>query len=316
MKPIYILTPHWVRTGGPEAQHQLSDALLEQGFDARLVYYVPSDISGVSEENGQIVEWVGIPKEFPDYPAPSFPEYARYRINPVRSIDCSAPCVVVLSETLAHLAPMFPDHVTVLIWWLSVDNAFGALAKVNLHYLRRPNVKHVTQSEYAARVCDALGFVSEGMLSDYTVDLTEYATPLPWSERPKLIAYNANKKVIADWPAIIFELAKLDPEIECLPVQGSRKEVADLFAAARVYVDLGSFPGKDRMPREATIMGCCPIVAHVGAANETGAFVIGSTEPKAVAEMALQLMRGLPQFFNAPEREIFFGEVREVFSDL
>lgn len=317
MKPIYILTPYWIRTGGPEAQHQLSDALLEQGFDARLVYYTPDDISGYGEENGRIVPWVGIPKLFPERTAPSFEEYARYKINPVRSLDCSTPCVVVLSETLVHLTPMFPDHVTVLIWWLSVDNAFGALGQVNLNQLRKANVRHAYQSRYAERFSDALGFVGVGQLTDYTVDLSEYATPLPWGERPKLVTLATGRKVIADLDAVIAELQALDPAIECVRIENmSRAQVAALYAKARVHIDLGNFPGKDRGPREATTMGCCPLAAHAGAADETGAFLCGSTDPAAIAESAIALMRGEPQFFMAPERQTFFREAREIFSGL
>lgn len=315
MKPIHIFCPHYIRTGGPEALHQLSDALLEQGLEARLVYFNEADISGVGEENGRRVPWLGIPKQFPDYGC-SFEEYGAYKANRVRSLDCSAPCVVVLPETLAHMVRLFPDHVTVLIWWLSVDNAFGALSHVNLNHLRKPNVLHAPQSEYAARVLDALGLISAGPLSDYTVDLTRYAAPLPWAERPSLVAFNTNHKVTADWPGVITELSKRDPAIECVPVGGSRADMAALFARARVYVDLGSFPGKDRMPREATTMGCIPLVSAAGASAETGAFVLGSTDPGDVADHVLMHMKGKPQFFSAPEREIFFGEARAVFSAL
>lgn len=315
MKPIYILCPHWIRTGGPEAEHQLSDALIEQGFDARLVYYGADDFS-VRNEKGEHVGW-GLLREFPNYPAPSFPDYANYRIKPERTIDLDQPCVVVLPETLAHITKLLPDHVTVLIWWLSVDNAFGALGHINLNHLRKPNVLHAPQSEYAGRVLDALGLVSAGPLSDYTVDLTKFATPMSWEDRPPLVLFNANHKVIANWPAIVMEVAKLDGEISCQALASTdRANMARLFATARVYVDLGSFPGKDRMPREATTMGCCAIVSHAGASGETGAFVCGSDEPAAIADLIVTLARGRPQFFNAPEREIFFQEARCVFSEI
>lgn len=316
LKPIYIFTPHWIRTGGPEAQHQLSDALIEQGFDARLVYYNPDDISGVGEENGRIVPWLGIPKLFPDHKVPSFEDYARYKTNPARSLNCSEGCVIVLSETLAHLTPLFPPSVTVLIWWLSVDNGFGALSQVNINHLRKANVKHAYQSEYAQRFGDVMGFVSAGMLSDYTVDLTEHATPLAWSERPKLAALNLRRS-IAPEAEIADAIRALDPEIECVVIRDmSRAELAQILARARVYVDLGSFPGKDRGPREATTMGCCALVAHAGAAPETGAFMCGGQSASSVAVSVKMLMTGEPQFFAAPEREIFNAEVRAVFNAL
>src|SRR5690606_11184831 len=211
---IYILALHGVATGGPEATHQLSDALIEQSFDARLVYFRWEDLRG------------GIPAAFPEY-AGFAPEYARYKVNLSRSLPDEEGSVIVLPETAAMLAPAF-QRAKVLIWWLSVDNAFGALSAINLNYLRRPNVYHASQSRYAQGFCDALQLNHIGMLSDYTVDLTEYADPLPMEQRPKLVAFNARPdKVIADLPVIGEEIAKLDPEIRCIAIHGmSRPEIA------------------------------------------------------------------------------------------
>lgn len=315
MKPIYLFCLHGCRTGGPEAFHQLSDALIEQGFDARMVYYAKSDVNETRVDGDKVEDLWGIPRQFPDYACP-FKEYAHYKAKIARSLDLSQPSIIVLPETLLHMAPLFPQH-TVLIWWLSLDNGFNALAMRNLNYMREPYVRHAYQSRYAERVCDALGFVGVGMLSDYTTDLTQYAEPLPWAERPKLVLFNTNHKVIADWPAVIMEVAKLDEEIVCqaLP-QSSRAGLAEQFARARVYVDLGCFPGKDRGPREAESMGCLPLVLPVGAGGETGAFLAGSSEPAAVAELVVMLVRSEPHYAARHEREIFVAEVSEVFSGL
>lgn len=255
MKPIYLLCLHGVRTGGPEAIHQLSDALIEQGFDARMVYYTWNQIAALEAAKPQSAYFFG------ERPVP-YAEYERYRVNIVDSVPNSPDCVVVLPETLCHLAPKF-DKATVLIWWLSVDNGFGALSRVNLNHLRAANVRHVFQSRYAEQFCAALQFDPIGALSDYTIDLREHATPIEWAERPMLVAYNANHKVIADLDRIIASR----PELQFKPVSGSRSQVAQLLASARAYLDLGSFPGKDRLPREAVLMGSVPVLGWTGAAN-------------------------------------------------
>lgn len=253
---IFIFALHGVATGGPEATHQLSDALLEQGFDAKLIYFKWDDLKA------------GLLEEMPEY-GPFAPEYERYKVSLARQAIDEEGHVIVLPETLAHAVPFF-QHAKVLVWWLSVDNAFGALSAVNLNYLRRPNVYHASQSRYAEAFTQALQLNSLGMLSDYTVDLTEYATPLPMSERPKLVAFNARaNKVIADLPAIAEAIANIDPEIKLVALaNASRAEIAAIFATARVYVDLGSFPGKDRMPREAASMGCWPLSMRAGGGEE------------------------------------------------
>ena len=312
MKPIYILALHNVRTGGPEAIHQLSDALIEQGFDARMVYFDRGQIAALEQ---------ALPQDGYHFGARENPieEYARYKVNVTDSVPNTEGVIVVLPETLCHLAPKF-DRATVLIWWLSVDNGFGALDRVNLNHLRKPNVSHAYQSRYAERFGEALQFASAGMLSDYTADLTEYATPLPMSERPKLVAFNVTpRKVAADIPAIVEAIHALDPEIECVPVHGERREVAELFAKARVYVDLGSFPGKDRMPREAASMGCQVIVGSpAGASGEVAATFLDLAMSPIHAAHAIALTMGSGGVIAAPanERATFITEVRNVFSQL
>lgn len=333
---IYILALHGAVTGGPEAVHQLSDALIDQGHDARLVYFRWGDIRAeVRFPDGTPagVDW-HVPGQFPDHRAYAA-EYARYKVKLARDIPDEAGNVIVLPETAAPLAASF-KHAKVLIWWLSVDYAFGCLSPngnfckkpetgeltpFNLNYLRRPNVYHAAQSRYAEGFAKALGLNTIGMLSDYTVDLTEYADPLPMSERPKLVAFNARAdKVIADLPAIGEEIAKLDPEIRCIAIQGMpREEVAAIFAAARVYVDLGNFPGKDRMPREAARMGCAVAVAPAGAGLEAThnlAAWYDHTKARAllIEKICSYVAEPPPQVAITDERATFNTEVADVFA--
>lgn len=304
---IYIFALHGIATGGPEATHQLSDALIEQGFDARLIYFRWEDLAQ------------GPLREFPAY-EPFAPEYVRYKVRLARQAPDEAGAVIVLPETLAHAAPFF-QHAKVLIWWLSVDNGFGALSGVNLNYLRRPNVYHASQSRYAERFCEALQFNHIGMLSDYTVDLTEYADPLPMAERPKVVAFNARPdKVIADLGAIGEEIAKLDPEIRLIAIHRmTRPEIAAVFAQARVYVDLGNFPGKDRLPREAASMGCEVIVGlPAGASGEVAAtYVDLAMTPLHMANgIVLTMGSGGVVASPANERSTFNTEARNIFTAL
>lgn len=319
MKPIYLLCLHGVRTGGPEAIHQLSDALIEQGFDARMVYYTWNQIAALEAAKPQSAYFFG------ERPVP-YAEYERYRVNIADSAPNSPDCIVVLPETLCHLAPKF-DKATVLIWWLSVDNAFGALSKVNLNELRRENVHHAWQSHYARDFIRALMLAEAAPpLSDYTVDLRQYADPMPWEDRPLLVLFNTNYKVVADWRGIVAKVADLDPEIECVPVGGTREGIAAMFARARLYVDLGSMPGKDRMPREAVLQGCQSLVSFYGGGTDL-MDIGGSRGPFETDKIAGDIVRAVrkplshtferdlqPKVYM--ERPTFFREVRDVFGSL
>ena len=47
----------------------------------------------------------------------------------------------------------------------------------------------------------------------------------------------------------------------------STDEVKVLLSQSKVYIDFGNHPGKDRLPREAALLGCCIITGKRGAAK-------------------------------------------------
>ena len=65
---------------------------------------------------------------------------------------------------------------------------------------------------------------------------------------------------------------------ECLyikfkPITGmTREQVIDTMRHAKLYVDFGEFPGRERMPREAALCGCCLITSKIGASAYAGDF--------------------------------------------
>lgn len=316
MKPIYLLCLHGVRTGGPEAIHQLSDALIEQGFDARMVYYTWAQIAALEIATPQSAYFFG------ERPVP-YTEYERYRVNIADSVPNSPDCVVVLPETLCHLAPKF-DKATVLVWWLSVDNGFGALSKVNLNHLRKPNVKHAAQSVYANRFVVSLGLRPPpgAFLSDYIQLPDDEELPSPFAPREALAVFNATSHKIAhDLNSIMRAVERRGvrvSQIANLP----KSEVLQLLRRARVYVDLGCQPGKDRMPREAQLMQCYPLLLKAGAAEagDFGEWTMiepdWSTEEIAALVEGVALSAGSGIAELPPEKPRFLREVRNVFSDL
>jgi hypothetical protein len=47
----------------------------------------------------------------------------------------------------------------------------------------------------------------------------------------------------------------------------SKDEVCTTLKKASVYIDFGEHPGKDRIPREAALLGCCVITSKNGSAK-------------------------------------------------
>ena len=46
----------------------------------------------------------------------------------------------------------------------------------------------------------------------------------------------------------------------------TNREIHEALQSAKVYIDFGDHPGKDRLPREAAINGCCIITDKEGSA--------------------------------------------------
>ena len=138
---IVILIPLGVRTGGPEALHQLSDSLLGQGYDARVWYTQPGDLevlaAAVAQAGGGDVALRVPVRRNP------FDDYDRYRTVPVDVLHVGADTCFVLPEVYINWMKHLPRSRCV-IWWLSVDNALEGLGPrhVNLNTLRHTRVVH------------------------------------------------------------------------------------------------------------------------------------------------------------------------------
>jgi hypothetical protein len=288
---IVILIPLGSRTGGPEALHQLSDALLHQGHDAIVWYVLPSDIEGIKDlhSRGQLSEKTILhighrPSDIDDYKA--------YKIVSATQIQLSEQTCLVIPEVYIELVKYF-DFCKNLIWWLSVDNAFGYLANgnVNLNYLRKKNCFHGYQSNYAKRFLDAVYLRQSYALSDYTPSF-KGNTP---ARKKHSVAINAGGKVIFD----VNKLAeKIQASCKCdvhLLRNMTRTEIYESLESSILYIDLANFPGKDRMPREALLRGACVFVTASGAGHGAdfglpNEFIFDVNEVDTVADAAKRVL--------------------------
>ena len=126
--------------------------------------------------------------------------------------------------------------------------------------------KHLTQSYYAYDfLTNAIGLSKNVVIpvTDYLNDsyLEEYDESK--YTRNKVVLYNPVKGYD------VTRILKEDlPDIKFVPIENmSVNEVRELLRSSILYIDFGRFPGKDRIPREAVISGCCIITSDSGAAN-------------------------------------------------
>jgi hypothetical protein len=264
-RTICVLYPRGSRTGGPEALHQLVDALRSLGQDA---YLTP--LPGTREQPRVA--------EYAHYDAPELPE-------PVDASDCA----VVASETgVVALAGV--TEAARVCWWLSVDNSPLFVAERMRRHGGRPRgagalanaaragrgllfrglsrlpqwrgTLHLAQSHYAWHFLhDRLG-VTPSLVTDHTPLADLDAMPrTPMAERGPTVAYNPKK---GGW--VVDELRRAGAPYEFVAIEKmTREEAFRALCASAVYLDMGYHPGKDRMPREAAIAGAVTVVARRGA---------------------------------------------------
>ena len=131
---------------------------------------------------------------------------------------------------------------------------------------------HFYQSDYARRFLAANGAAQYFPLSNYTDpqfvhrgQATSEAVPI--EARRDVVCFFPNKG--ADLAArFLADAAALRHRIDFVPIRDMTKaQVRETLFGARIYIDFGNHPGKDRVPREAAIAGAVVLLHAVGAAT-------------------------------------------------
>ena len=250
-RTIYLVCHARVRTGGPEAIHQLGRALLDLGHDARIVY-CQAGVTPVAD--------AGVVR-FPVLDDPMPPAYTHYDVPRAWEVPDLPDIAVVLPEMEPVLSGVF-QQATPHVWWLSIDHGLRAVeAFGGFGAFRGTSCIHLCQSFYALeylRQHDLYGLP----LFDYTApEHTAAADAIGTLPRQDRILYPARGAWFTN------HLRRWAPGLDWQELKGfTPPQVQELFLTSKLYVDFGSHPGKDRMPREAALLGCCIITGRNGAA--------------------------------------------------
>lgn len=240
----YILCPGEIESGGPELAHQLCHSLLQMGQEAYMYY----------TRSGQL--------EPLDVDASA--KYYKYDTKHVKSLaDINKNAIFIVPEALTTWIPWLPAG-RKTIWWMSVDNYIVNTGETNLKWIEQNVDYHMVQSYYAKNyLLERTSISAENILSlsDYIGE--EYGKfILPGQYRRNIALYNPAKGYEEICPLI-----NATPWLNWIPLSGlNEEEMIVRMQAAKVYVDFGHHPGKDRIPREAASCGCCVITNKKGSA--------------------------------------------------
>jgi hypothetical protein len=263
---VLIFCPE-VKTGGPEALHQLGHRIACHGGTAHMVYYAP--FSRIEVEDG-ILRCHADGSPMPAH-------FAQYHPQVLTEARLGPGTLVIFPEPLSHLAAASDVSYQRALWWLSLDNGLPqnpGLAEED--YRRRffadPGLAHFYQSDYARDYLRDSKSVRYHPLSDYT-DQDFIHRSLIASENPPIgargntICFFPNKG--ADLAARFIEARPaFRSDVAFVPIGGmSKAQVRDTLFGARLYIDFGHHPGKDRVPREAAIAGAVVLLRAAGAAK-------------------------------------------------
>lgn len=248
---ILALCPAGVTTGGTESIHNLVREFDRiEGVNARILY------------KGQ------------DLSNPMPAAYAEYGCRYVTDLTEDYRGVVIFPEIWANMAldPRYENCIRA-VNWLGIDayafhtppGAWGA-------FLDDPEIIHMAQSEYAVDFLHKLGIWKVYRNVDVLNDIffEDYGEPM----RSSVIAYNPARS--NDFTnRLIEKCVKMGMRFQ--PISGmTREQVAMLLRASKLYIDFGDFPGRDRIPREAVMCGCCIITSTTGSARFDEDFPIQS----------------------------------------
>lgn len=258
---IYVLCPINLKTGGTELLHQLVSELNRKGKKAYICYDREQEDFNVCEE---------------------FKKYINeYKI--LTEIDDVADNLIIVPETLTIRLNKF-SKLQKSVWWMSVDNYFrhqDVLFTLKHYGMKQAShlfvkkiigrEKHLTirdlkeipfhfvQSYYAHDYLGKLGF-NTIFLSDY---INEFFYGIDFRKLKK-------ENVIAYYPLKGYKITqKIIPEYskaKWVPIVNmTNDQVRETLMKAKLYVDFGNFPGKDRIPREAALSYCCVLTGKFGA---------------------------------------------------
>ncbi|WDF61237.1 hypothetical protein PQ462_07660 [Flavobacterium sp. KACC 22758] len=250
-KNIYIICPPKKATGGPEALHQLGYILNTLGYNAKMLY------SKYKKD-------------------PVHPFYKNYNVPYVMNVKDSSENIIIIPESMTNLIAKYP-LAEKKVWWLSLDfyevlmnsrekkkNWLRKLIVPYKHteYRFEPN-KTVTHWYQSQRTKE---FLMTKKLDNEIAYLCDYVTELFFENFPdsftkeNIITYNPKKGLEK-----IEKYMQLLPQYQWVPLTGmTREEMRDTLRRAKLHIDFGYFPGRDKIPREALVSGVCLLTGRDG----------------------------------------------------
>lgn len=239
MIEVLALCPGNLVTGGTEGIHHLVQELNKHPrIDAKIWY-----VNGIAPE-----------------------AFSEYECEFVTELPNEYKGVLIFPEVWADKVIEYSDN-TVVINWQGVDvYEWNTSENERYKFLQRKDAIHVVGSEYAKdflskfhihplKICDCIN-AEFFTLSDAEV------------KRSDVVLYNPVPMKLTKFQRAVMARCTTELGIKFHPLEGyTRQELIEIFQHSKLYIDFGVFSGRERLPREAVMCGCCILTSKLGTAG-------------------------------------------------
>lgn len=339
---IYIFSPY-VKTGGPRSLHQLALSLKNNGLKTYIIYYkyrIQSNKRNLFNE---------------------------YSVNVADSVQDKSENIIITTETFTGELKEY-KYAQKIIWWLSLDYYFIDLflKKSTLYTVERKNLSRLTipiiyfikllirifikrnalKVEELSNIfhfynCEYVHqfLLNNGIKETNTKYLCGPIDDLYFAIDKEDILANKTRTVTFNpakiAPALLEKLKKVihnkDATIELIELKNmTKEEVFSILCRTKVYVDLGFFPGPERIPREAVTLYCNVITSMEGsAANKIDVMIpdkykfdINNLNMENLIELIIDMVNNFERYTNdfdsyrlkvVKQKEIFHNNIQSIF---
>lgn len=267
IKRVVIVCPAYLKSGGPENLCQIYAALQTLNFEIYVLWVDNTD--NVFKEYKDGVWYLC----HQDINLATDIYVQNYGVN---YLSCDVPLdektFVIVPEIWSDYIYFFENAKKGISWlsigYINVDRCAEILLPlIEQKKLDHLDCVHLSQAPWIQKVLHYWGAKSF-LLGDYIS--RPYFSGSKTHKSPNSIAYfprkggNLAAKFIEQYPDFYFiRLEKLN-------------QLGMLWAldSARIYIDFGDFPGKDRIPREAILRNCIIFIHNKGCATDVESFPI------------------------------------------
>lgn len=233
---VYINVPAWdgksqVVAGGVESLFQLADSINSVGGESIILWDI-------------------------QYSNPIPEKYKHYNVQHSKEVEDISDNWIIYPEIWTEKLDTY-KNMKKAIWWLSVDNNRGVFQDFS-----NSNITHFYQSFYA------LDFLQKNSVEKY-LPLFDYIpkeytdSTYDITQKRNIVCFNPVKGI-----ETTNQIKSLNPDIQFVPITNmSEYQIIELLKSSKVYIDFGNHPGRDRIPREAAILGNCVITNLKGSAG-------------------------------------------------